>query len=108
MAALAPQAVDRDGVAITFADATAGGDTAPANDQNVLLVRNDSAGSITVTLVTPRDVQGLSIADLAVPVAVGAETALRLGPRNVFGDADGNVSITYSAAASVTVAVIQI
>jgi hypothetical protein len=109
MAALNPQAVDRDGVTIAFAAATAGGDTAAANDQNVLLVKNGGAGSITVTLATPRDVQGLAIESLNVAVAAGAEAAIRLGPRNVFGDVDGNASITYpGGVASVTVAVIQI
>lgn len=108
MAALTPQAVDRDGLTVAFAAADGAGDTAPASDQHVLLVKNGSAGSVTVTLVTPRDVQGLAVADLAVPVAAGAEAAIRLGPRNVFGDADGVASWTYSAAASVTVAVLLV
>lgn len=108
MSALAPQPLDRDGVALAFTAAAAGGDTAPASDRNVLLVKNGSAGSVTVTLVTPGNVQGLAVADLAVPVAAGAQTAIRLGPHEVFADNSGNVSITYSAAASVTVAVLQV
>jgi hypothetical protein len=103
-----PQSVDRDGVAIAFAAAAAAGDTAPADDQNVLLIRNGGTGLVTVTLATPRDVQGLAIQDLGVDVAAGAIAAVRLGPRNVFGDVDGVVSWTYSGVTTVDVAVIKI
>jgi hypothetical protein len=103
-----PQSVDRDGMAIEFDAAAAGGDTAPADDQNVLLIRNGGTAAITATLATPRDVQGLAIENLAVLVAVGAIAAVRLGPRNVFGDVDGVASWTYDGVTSVDVAVIKI
>lgn len=108
MALIAKQAVDRDGLTISFTAASAGGDTAEAADDSVLLVRNDDAGPHTVTMVTPKTVEGLPVDDLAVTVAAGDTAALRLGPRDVFADADGIISVTYDAVTAVTVAVLSV
>ncbi len=108
MALIATQQVDRDGVAVTFAAATAGGDTAAPNDHSALIVKNGGTAAITVTLATPQTVDGLAVEDTAVSVAAGAETLIPLYPHLYRNPATGVVNITYSAVASVTVAVVNV
>lgn len=108
MAAIAAQTVDSDGLPITFANASGGGDTAKVRDENVLLVKNDDSGSHTVTLATAQTVNGLAVADRAIPVAAGAVVAVPLRPRKLYADANGEVAITYDAVTSLKVAVVRL
>ena len=93
-------------VAFTAPDAL--GDT--VDPGTILLVQNDSAGVVTVTVQTPGDVNGLAIAENAVAVAAGAMCAIQLDAHTYQrpnGSADaGKVYVDYSAVASVTRAVI--
>ncbi len=77
---------------------------------SILLVQNDSAGVVTVTVQTPGNVEGLALAENAVAVAAGAMCAITLDSRTYKrpnGAADaGKVYVDYSAVASVTRAVI--
>jgi hypothetical protein len=73
----------------------------------VLLVKNGSGSPITVTLVTPGNVDGdLAIADRAVVVAAGVTTGIPVTDRYM-DPVTGLASITYSAVTTVTVAVIR-
>ena len=103
MALLTHQAPKLSGTSITYAAASAGGDTLGRTASGVLRVKNGSAGAVTVTVVTPGNTQyGQADPDIPVVVAAGAEVAI--GP---FPDAlavEGVISVTYSAVASVTVA----
>ncbi|WP_116051680.1 hypothetical protein [Amycolatopsis palatopharyngis] len=106
MAALTAQVIDTAGTAVTFASADVAGDTFKAsNDRAKLKVDNASAGSITVTIPVHRSVVGLDVPDRVVAVAAGAFTEIPL-LKSLYADpADGNIDITYSAVASVTVAI---
>ena len=106
MAALATQSVESTGSTITFASAAGGGDTCAAGDDKLLFVRNADASDKTVTLTTPGTVDGLAIADRAITVTAGTTKAVRL-LKSLYGNADGQVAIAYSAVTSVTVAVVQ-
>lgn len=107
MAELTAQTVDADGLSIAFAAASAGGDSHKVTDDNArLVVRNDSAGAVNVTLVTPGDVSGLAIADRVVAVAAGAVAIVPL-TRLYRDPVDKLADWTYSATASVQVAVIR-
>lgn len=107
MATLAPQSITGPtGRAITLSAAAAGGDKMAPGRNAYLMIRNDSASSITVTLDTT-DVafNGSVVPDTALAVAAGATSIIPVGPE-YGGTIDGLASIAYSAATSVTVAAV--
>jgi len=92
------------GRTITFTAASAGGDKVKPGSNVLLLVRNDSASSITVTLdATGLVFNGQNVPDTTVAVAAGAEAIIPVTAdyRNA---SDGLAAITYSAVTTVTVA----
>lgn len=107
MALLTTQQMTSAGAAITLATAAGGGDTADiSNGRTFLWVKNGSGAPITVTVVTPGDVEGLAITDRTV--SVPATTGERLiGPLNpaVYGSV---ASITYSGVTSLTIAAVSV
>lgn len=103
MALLTHQAPKLSGTAVTYAAASAGGDTLGRTSSGVLRVKNGGAGAITVTVVTPGNTQyGQSEPDIPVAVAAGAEVAIGPFPDSLA--VEGVISVTYSAVTSVTVA----
>jgi hypothetical protein len=107
MATLATQVIAQAGTAITFAAATGGGDACATGSDVKLLVKNGAGSSMTVTLVTPGNVDGdLAIADRAVTVAAGVTTGIPITDRYL-DPATGLAAITYSSVTTVTVAVIR-
>ena len=96
------------GIAPTFTAAGAAGDTFANNGRTYLFVKNSSGASINVTInsVTPCS-QGF---DHDKVVAVGAGATVQVGPfpTNQYNDTSGNVGVTYSASASVTVAAVRV
>jgi hypothetical protein len=109
MAVLSAQAVTQAGIAPTFQAAAAGGDSFANDGRMFLHVKNASASVVTVTVdsVTPCN-HGF---DHNLAVTVPATTGERLiGPFQTdrFNNDTSMVNVTYSAAASVTVAVIKI
>lgn len=108
MATLSRQVLANAGTTVTFTAAGASGDKTVPGDGVTLLVNNGSGASINVILATPATVDGdLAVADRTVAVPAGAIKAIPL-PAKLYADrADGGLaSWTYSAWASVTVAVI--
>lgn len=99
------------GINLAGVAAAAGGDTFPTTGVEALVIRNGGAGAITLTVITPGNLDGLAIADLTASIGVG-ETRM-LGPfapavYAADGQPGGNVALGYSAVASVTVAVVKI
>lgn len=94
------------GTAPTFA-APALSDTVPM--KSVLIVKNGSAGAITVTLATVGNLPtGDDYPDKVYTVAAGGEQWIPVDHeayRKV--DGSGNAAVTFSATASVTAAVIE-
>lgn len=90
-------------VALSTPDAL--GDIVEVGSGVVLLVRNGSAGSVTVTAQTPATVEGVAVAEVALVLAAGATGAIALTPRlfrRTPGSADaGKAYIDYSAVAGV-------
>ncbi len=83
------------------------------NDRFMLLVKNGGGASINVTIpafTTEADVAGAGL--IPIPdhvVAVGAGAEKLIGPfANAYRDADGTVTVDYSATASVTSAAIKL
>lgn len=84
------------------------GDTAQVGSGYVLEVTNGGASPVTVTLAYPGNlVTGDAIPDKAYTVAAGASARIPL--LGVYADpVDGLAHITYSATASVNVAVVKV
>jgi hypothetical protein len=78
-------------------------DTFPAGPNTYLAVRNTTLSVVTVTVTptTGSGPQGTTISALALAPPVEASTGFRVYgpfPQNPFGDASGNVNISYSTA----------
>jgi hypothetical protein len=105
MATITPVRAAATGTAVTYAAASAGGDSLVANNNRVSLnVRNASGGSITVTLAGAIACSQGSLHNTAVVCAVG-DTEILVPPSAVAADT-GLVAVTYSSATSVTVAAV--
>ena len=112
MADIAVQEVTEAGQTITFTAAAGGGDTMNWDSQLILLIKNDSGGSITVTIAkqsstTKTDPNVGLVTKADASVAVGAGAIGMIGPfkREGFRDsATGKIDITYSGVTSLTVA----
>ena len=105
MATVASQQVVRAGLAPVYSAASAGGDSFLPDTSTFLHVKNASASSVTVTIVTPGNVAGFAIADLAVAIPAAGERLIGPLGGGLFTDpADGLGDITWSATTSVTFA----
>lgn len=73
------------------------------NQSTFLHVKNAGGSPTTVTVNTPGSVSGLSIADLAVVVAAGAEAMIGPFPQSTYAQAGTNdLNVTLSFITSVT------
>lgn len=109
MATVATQSISRAGLAPAYAAASAGGDSFSPGDRTFVHIKNGSAAAITATLITPGTVDGLAVEDVAVAVPAGGERMVGpLSPELFRERADGLGDVTWSAAASVTFAVVNI
>lgn len=108
MAALVPTQISMAGGVDTLAAAAGGGDTFLNDGRCEFEVNNGSGAPITVTFVAQSKVQGLTITNPAVAVAAGARRKFGPFPPEIFNDASGNVSVTYSGVTSLTVGVFRL
>jgi hypothetical protein len=106
VALLQVQPVTRAGLNPAFSAADPAGDTFVPGERTSLRVKNASAAAITATVdsVRPCD-QGFDH-NVAVSVPAGGDVTFGPFPSERFAGAGGVVSVTYSAAASVSVAAI--
>lgn len=90
------------------AAAAVGGDTFRNDGKTFLYIRNDSVSSITVTLSATPTPAGLTITPPTISVA--NNSTVFAGPFDpaYMNDANGNISITYSAVTSVTICPISV
>lgn len=109
MATLTNQSVRAtNGTVVAYAAATAGGDKVTPSPSTLLLVRNASAGAVTVTLdATGLVFNGQSVPDTTVSVPAGADAFIPV-TSEYRNPTDGLAAITYSAVASVTVAALAV
>lgn len=107
MAALSVTTSGPAGVELTLVAAAAGGDTVVNDGQTLLVVRNGSGAPITVTIASRAAIRpGLAQANATRAVSAGATAVIGPWPPADF-NGDQGVSISYSAAASVTVAAVR-
>jgi hypothetical protein len=105
MATLSAQVISLDGTDPTLAAVAAGGDQFANTGHEYFDVNNGSAAAVTVTFATEHPCDQGFTHNAAVAVAAGARR--RIGPFPVprFGR---TVEVTYSAATSVTAAVVKL
>lgn len=110
MADLATQNISRAGIVPSFSAAAGGGDKFIPDEDTYIEAINGSGGAITVTIATPKTVDGEAIADRAVSVAAGARRKIGPFPKSLFADpADsGKAAITYSGVTSLTIGVFKL
>lgn len=104
MAALTPTRAKLTGTSASYVAAGASGDTFDPGDNTILLVKNGSGSSITVTVATPGNTEyGQAEPDVTVTVAAGAEQAIGPFPASLADPTDGKVHVTYSSVTTVTI-----
>lgn len=108
MATLSYQNSGSTGTTVTFAAAAGGGDKVRPNDRGALLVRNDDASPVTVTMVVPGSTKySQAEPDVAVSVAAGAYKLIGPFPKDLAGG-DGLVAFTYSGVTDLFVAAVAL
>lgn len=109
MAVVVTQAASLAGAALTYSAASAGGDRFTPAARTFLHVRNGSGASINATLTVTAVVDGLPVGGgtRVVAVPAGADRLIPVPPSTYLA-ADGLADVAWSAAASVTFAVITV
>lgn len=108
---VAAEALPRAGLVPTMSAPVADGDSVPWGSRYVLVVDNADVSGITVTVQTPKTVDGLAVAENAIAVAAGNRAYIPLDAesfRRATGADIGRVYVDYSAVANVTRAVLQV
>jgi hypothetical protein len=111
MALLTPLVPDITGPLLGAVAAAGGGDSFSNTGRELFYIKNGGGGGITVTFDSPATCSfagaALAAHDAAVSVGAGAERLIGPFPAVRFNDGSGNVNVTYSGVATVTVAVIR-
>jgi len=107
MATLTPVAPARAANAITGVSAAAGGDDFVNDGKKLVLINNDDADSLTLTITTTKTVDGEAVADKTITVPAGERHLIGPFPPNIYNDGDAKVALSYDDETSVTVAVID-
>jgi len=79
----------------------------PYNGRRVLHVKNQNAGSLTVTVRNPVLVDGQAAPDRVVTLLTATDKFIGL-QSSVYLQADGNNYVDYSISASVTAALLEV
>lgn len=99
-----------DGTVLALAAANVDGHAFANDGRRYLLVNNTSAAAITITAITPGDVEGLAIADRGIAVAAGVMELVGPFTPSTFnqrsGVDQGKVYLDFSAVAGVTIALL--
>lgn len=107
MALLGKQQPTNSGVAPTY-NAVSASDTVANSGKTLLHVKNGSGASINVTLVGRAQLDGVTFPDKVIAVPAGQERMIGPVPSALYNDANGLVTVNFSATATVTMAVWEI
>lgn len=108
MATLALTVPTYNGVQISGAAASGGGDLMPNDGRTVLHVQNGGGSPINVTITPSGTAAGLSYQTIVQAVAAGTIKVFGPFPTQIFNNASAQVPITYSGVTSVLVAAVQV
>lgn len=107
MATYAVQTVDIIGTTPVYSNVSVSDKIHYNGERSFLIVKNGSGASINVTVVVPGAKYGQNVPDVVIAVPAGAERWIGTFHRDM-ADANGDITITYSSATTVTAALVQI
>lgn len=107
MATYATQSLTVNGVTPTLQAVSASDNFAPA-DRTFLWVNNGSASAVTVTILDPNTVDGLTISSRTASVPAGALMMFTVPPGDYRNPTTGLATVQYSAITTVTAAVVNL
>lgn len=87
--------------------ASVGGDEWVNSGAELFVLGNASGAPVTVTFITPPNIDNLALADLQMTVPAGQAWIIGPFPPTYYNNGPGRVQVTYSAVASVTVKVLR-
>ena len=114
MAELTLQQITEVGRAVTYASATAEGDTADNGGTTFLHIKNGGGSEITATITAETtsvdsNIYGdLTKANASIAIAASGEAFIGPFKQAAFNDGDGEIAITYTGVTSVTIAALYI
>ncbi|MBT9131305.1 MAG: hypothetical protein DDT41_01610 [candidate division WS2 bacterium] len=108
MTLLSVQAIVLTGLAPVYAAAAAAGNEFVNLGREFIHVRNGGAAAITVTINSVAPCNFGFDHDPVISIPAGGDRMIGPFPKFRFDDVNGRVQMTYSAVASVTVAIIQL
>jgi len=108
MATLDVQTVSLTGLSASFTSAATAGDEFANDGRTVLYAMNGDSASTTVTVASVTSCSYGFEHDAEVAVPAGSEIFIGPFNRARFNAADGNVDVTYSSVADLTVAAISV
>jgi hypothetical protein len=109
--ALVVQRCTAAGLEPTYSAASVDGHAAINDGRTVLHVKNGDAASVTVTIQTPYQRDGLDLAERTVEVPAGEDRFIGPFARRIYnqsGTDAGKIYVDYSGVTSVTVAALQV
>lgn len=107
MTLLAAQTVKITGTTPTYSAVTSSDTVKYRGENQFLIVKNGSGGSVNVTVVVPGSKYGQANPDVVVAVPASGERWI--GPfHNDMADADNIITINYSATTTITHALVQV
>lgn len=109
MADLSIATINRDGVdqAANLVAAAAGGDKVKNTGKEFLVFKNDDGTDTTITFVTVATVDAQAVDDRTLVVPAGKVVYAGPFSKDVYNDAVGDLSMTYSKVTSLTVGVFK-
>jgi len=110
MADITIQPAIRDDNDLTFITPTAvTGDQFVNTGSQYIVVHNDSAGAVTMTVTTPAlaDNDDLEIEDRVITIGIGDISITGPWPRDLYNDEDRKVTMVFSAVTDIKLAVIE-
>lgn len=108
MALLAYQQATVVGTTLTMDAAGGSGDTVAVASDGLLLVRNGSGASLTVTITVPGSKYGQARPDISKVILAGGFAVFGPFPADIADPTDRLVHVDYSDEANVTVAAINV
>lgn len=105
MALLAAQTVVRNGIAPALVPASAGGDTFENDGTQWIQITNGDGTPTALTIVTPRTVDGLAVADKQISIPAGSTRLIGPFPVGTYNNNDNEVALQYDKVTSLTIGV---
>jgi len=110
MADLSALQAQRQANSVVFAAADPLGDTFTNGGREAILIQHDNAigAAVTLTIATPLTIDGLSVADASIVIGPGETHLLGPWPASTYNDSQKKVSVSYSDATDISIAIVKV